>query len=90
MDAHRLRKNSQKSTDKLISTQCLLLEILPPYFDSLVSRGKLRPEEKIHAEECLQETVVHLCDVLRMQHSATLTTAEIKQIDEFATDGAVH
>lgn len=90
MDARKLRKNSKKSTDELISTQCLLLEVLPPYFDSLVSQGKLRPEEKIHVEECLQETVAHLCEVLRMQFSTTLTTDEIKRIDDLATDGAVH
>lgn len=90
MDVQRLRKNSKKSTDELISAQCLLLEVLPPYFDSLVSQGKLRPEEKVHLEECLQETVVHLCDVLRMQFSTALTTDEIKQIDELAADGAVH
>lgn len=90
MDVQRLRKNSKKSTDELISAQCLLLEVLPPYFDSLVSQGKLRPEEKVHLEECLQETVVHLYDVLRMQFSTALTTDEIKRIDELATDGAVH
>lgn len=90
MDVQRLRKNSQKDTHELLGAQCHLLQILPPYFDSLVSQGKMRPEQKLHLEECLQETAVHLCDVLRIQFSAALTTDEIKQIDELAADGAVH